>query len=292
MRKHFAWMIVLAALIMGMTCSALAADLPKVAADLLVLANSAYPLNEDDVPADLVKLVSRVNNEDGVNENGGVYTVSSTSIQLRQEAAQALAEMCVAAEEKGLILYVRQGYRSYKEEAERYARLEKRGTPAPKPGETDYQTGLAVTVVGKDWRTKTLTDKFADSREGKWLLKNASKYGFVIRYPKGKDKVTGWAYEPWHLRYVGVKAAKYMESNSMCLEEFCQAMEKAGAMITPKPTKEPKPTKTPKPEKNEDAVSATPAPTPVPSYGPGSVIILDEYGPDGDYEISIVFEGM
>lgn len=261
---------------------ALAEELPEVDGDLLLLANSAAPLAEDYEPEDLVKLVSR---RVGVSKKEGVYTVSSTSIQLRAEAAEALVKMCAAAEDKSVILYVRQGYRSYKDEAARYARLEKRGMAEQKPGENDYQTGLAVTLVNEEWQAQTLTAEFADTKAGKWIAKNAAKYGFVLRYPEGKKDVTGWDAEPWHLRYVGVEAAAYMTANDLCLEEFCALLEAEA------PVEEPVHTISDLPEVDEvvesDATEEPDVePTAEPVYVPGQLVELDDVGPDGDHELS------
>ncbi len=262
---------------------ALGEELPEVDGTLLLLANSEEPLAEDYEPEDLVKLVSRRN---GVSKKEGVYTVSSTSIQLREAAAEALVSMCADAEDDKVILYVRQGYRSYKDEAARYARLEKRGMAEQKPGENDYQTGLAVTLVNEEWQAQTLTAEFADTKAGKWLAKNAAKYGFVLRYPENKKDVTGWEAEPWHLRYVGVEAAAYMTANDLCLEEFC-------ALLVPQETAEPLElaeldtgNDVLEPATAEPTAEPTLEPTPEPVYVPGQLVELDEVGPDGDHEIS------
>lgn len=276
--------------------------LPQVNTELLVLANSAEPMGEEDTPTDLVKLVSR---RAGASTKGTVYTTSATSVQLRAEAADALVAMCAAAEKKDITLYVRQGYRSYADEATRYARLEKRGEAAQKPGETDYQTGLAVTVVGKDWKSKTLTAEFADSKEGKWLIQNAAAYGFVLRYPQNKVTETGWEYEPWHLRYVGVEAAAYMQAHDLCLEEFVGLVKLGGFEEIAAQTQEPEvvpaedasvettePASDPEAvsEENAEELTETPAPTQIPEYEPGQLVELEDVGPDGDHELSFFHE--
>ena len=348
-RKIFAMMMAVL-MVLCASVPALATGTVDIDKDLLVLANSAAPLYSTYEPGDLVKLVSRRNNESGQNANHGVYTVSSSSIQLRYPAAEALSQLCNDAENAGVILYVRQGYRSYEDEANRYARLEKRGEAGQKPGENDYQTGLAVTVVSKEWRAKTLTAAFGDTKEAQWLAANCARYGFVLRYPQGKQDVTGWEWEPWHLRYVGRTAAEIMQLNNLCLEEFCQQMGIDGVIdmgapvvtappVTPAPTlvpeaKEaigddetevidpetqadllpaptaeptvaPAPEVTPVPEVTAAPVPETTAePVPeadeniihldvndspfiMPEFLPEGALILDEYGPDGDYEISL-----
>jgi len=260
--------------------------LPQVNNELLWLASSQEPLVDSYEPGDLVKLNSRRSAEGGTD---AVYTASTTSIQLRAEAAAALVSMCNAAEADKTVLYVRQGYRSYHDEEVRYTRMEKRGEAAQKPGECDYQTGLAVTVVGKDWRTKTLTDEFAQTKEGKWLADNAAAYGFVLRYPENKQDITGWAAEPWHLRYVGVEAAAYMQRNGLCLEELralVNPVEAAGVAVAPAVVEGVETIKiTPTPE---PAPTPTPGPTPEPVEG--QMVVLDEVGPDGDHEIGFYHE--
>ena len=278
-----AWRKIVAILMIMVVAAvpALAEELPEVDASLLVLANSAMPLAEDYEPEDLVKLHSR---RDGVSELKGVYTVSSTSIQLRDEAAKALETMCAAAEKDQVILYVRQGYRSYKDETARYSRLSKRGMAEQKPGENDYQTGLAVTVVNEDWQSKTLTAEFADTKAGKWMAKHAAKYGFVLRYPEGKKELTGWDAEPWHLRYVGVEAATYMVKNDLCLEEFyaltevspnAETVVETVSDLTALENVEPM-----------ERVVAEPVPETI--YTPGRLVELEDVGPDGDHEISFI----
>lgn len=259
-----------------------AEELPVVDNALLVLANSDEPLAEDYAPEDLVKLISR---RSGVSKKEGVYTVSSTSIQLRAEAAEALVKMCAASEDDKILLYVRQGYRSYKDEAARYARLEKRGEAGQKPGENDYQTGLAVTLVDAEWQSKTLTSEFADTKAAKWMAKNASKYGFVLRYPEGKKEATGWDAEPWHLRYVGVEAAAYMAANDLCLEEFCVMIQPQETAVPVEQDDQPE-TELLVTATAQPTAEPTAEPTPEPVYVPGQMVVLDEVGPDGDHEIS------
>lgn len=243
--------------------------------DLLWLANSDAPLSATYEPEDLVKLTSR---RSGGSTEGTVYTASTTSIRLRSEAAEALVRLCSAAEGEGIVLYVRQGYRSYEEEAKRYTRLDKRGEAMQLPGECDYQTGLAVTLVGEAWRSATLTEEFAETAEAAWLAEYAAAYGFVLRYPENKMEITGWEAEPWHLRYVGEEAAAYMAANDLCLEELWAEVM---GDVPQAPVAEPEPTPEP---------TAAPTPAPAFSYVPGQVAPMNEFGPDGDEEISFIFE--
>ena len=86
------------------------------------------------------------------------------------------------------------------------------------PGCSEHETGLAIDITRKGvWRTDP---GFADSKEFKWLEKHAHDYGFILRYPKGKESFTGVAYEPWHWRYVGVDEARKIQASNKCLEEY------------------------------------------------------------------------
>lgn len=255
---------------------AMAETVEQFDADLLWQANSAAPLAAEYEPQDLVKLVSRRN---GGTTEGTVYTASAASIKLREEAAQALVKLCAAAEAEGVILYVRQGYRSYEEETKRYARLDARGEAMQLPGECDYQTGLAATVVGAEQRTGTLDTDFAETAEGMWIAEHAAEYGFVLRYPENKMEITGWDAEPWHIRYVGMEAAEYMHQNGLCLEDLWQGTE-------PAEMEEPV-----APEESVQEAEVIPVPQEAAFvYIPGQVVPLDEFGPDGDREISFIFE--
>ena len=180
-------------------------------ASLLTLGLAGNPMSADDVPDALSQISSAI---DGVN------LVTSRAALLQEQALEPLYRLMQAAAKDGQTLYVRQAYRSYADEERRYELLSGSGQAAQKPGESSYQTGLSVTLVGEDWKTRELTADFADSSEGKWLSAHAAEYGFVLRYPQGKENVTGWHYEPWHFRYVGVSAAATMTRQGLCLEEL------------------------------------------------------------------------
>ena len=130
-----------------------------------------------------------------------------------------------AAWKDNVKLYAQSGYRSYDRQAELYNYYKRTygekyaSRISAKPGTSEHQTGLAMDVtspsVGYD-----LVEKFANTKEGKWVAKNAHKYGFIIRYPKGKENETGYAYEPWHLRYVGKDAAKEIYSKNITFEKY------------------------------------------------------------------------
>lgn len=139
-------------------------------------------------------------------------------------AAKAAARLFQAAREQGLLLYGISGYRSYARQQELYEAHHKQrsqGDPcfvAP-PGASEHQTGLALDVstplIGL-----TLEERFADTKEGRWLTANAPLYGFILRYPKGKEAITGYPWEPWHIRYVTRSLALYLSLTGLTLEEY------------------------------------------------------------------------
>ncbi len=87
------------------------------------------------------------------------------------------------------------------------------------PGQSEHQTGLAMDVSSHKMGFK-LHQSFGETIEGIWLANNAPKFGFIIRYPKGKEHITGYKYEPWHLRYVGVQVAEEIAQKGITLEEY------------------------------------------------------------------------
>ncbi|MBE6887796.1 MAG: D-alanyl-D-alanine carboxypeptidase family protein [Ruminococcaceae bacterium] len=91
------------------------------------------------------------------------------------------------------------------------------------PGTSEHCIGLAADIVSSTWynTNSDLTHSFEDTEHFEWLYENCADYGFILRYPKGKEAVTAITYEPWHYRYVGVEAAKYIMANGLTLEEFC-----------------------------------------------------------------------
>lgn len=153
-------------------------------------------------------------------------SANSDEMKLRKEPAEALERMVNAAKTKGASLKIASGYRSYRtqitiynNEVRQYGKAVA-DTQSARPGHSEHQTGLAVDlqdVAGKC----VVADCFKDLAEGKWLGEHAWEYGFIVRYPLGKDTITGYRYEPWHLRYVGAELATEMHNNGMqTLEEF------------------------------------------------------------------------
>ena len=143
--------------------------------------------------------------------------VSSTGevIQVRSVMANDLKEMINKANEDGAPLILTAGYISYETQEDYYSdRVAMVGETAaqktmPKAGFSEHQTGLAVDFSDKDDGTATTT-AFAESAAGQWLIAHAHEYGFILRYPEGKQDITGYEYQPWHWRYVGRDLANKM----------------------------------------------------------------------------------
>ncbi|GAA1753715.1 hypothetical protein GCM10009767_10950 [Kocuria aegyptia] len=128
--------------------------------------------------------------------------------RMRSDAAEAYKKMVRAAKADGVNIVAVSGYRSYDTQASLYDSYvqqygqETADTIAARPGHSEHQTGLAMDV-GNSSGVCALQDCFEETPVGKWVAANAPAYGFIIRYPKGEQGVTGYTYEPWHLRYVG-----------------------------------------------------------------------------------------
>ncbi len=180
--------------------------------DLLVLVNKKISLPKDFAPADLVGI--------------GGFILAPPGASLRRETAQALSEMKVAALSSGAKLSVVSAYRSYSQQVATFngwvssAGLKNAESFSARPGHSQHQLGTAIDF-GAEGRTD-FSESFGQTTEGVWLSQNAYKYGFVLSYPKGKETITGYAYEPWHYRYIGVDNAAKMTASGKTLEEYLQ----------------------------------------------------------------------
>ena len=140
---------------------------------------------------------------------------------LEKEVTEAYNEMKADASSIGLNIWLASGYRSYSYQNILYNNYVKRDgkvaadTYSARPGHSEHQTGLAFDLNSVD-------DSFANTKEGLWIKDNCHLYGFIIRYPKGKEEITGYKYESWHLRYVGKELAKKLYNNGdwITLEEY------------------------------------------------------------------------
>ena len=181
----------------------------------LVLVNKNYALDSSYAPSDLVlPNVLALGHE----QNKTIY--------LREEASQHLEQLFSAAEqEAGLIFLARSGYRSYETQVSLYQRyVDQNGQEAAdrfsaRAGHSEHQTGLAIDVTA-DSVNGQLTTEFGKTAEGIWLKDNAHRFGYIIRYLEGRESETGYQYEPWHLRYVGVKIATEIYEDQLILEDY------------------------------------------------------------------------
>ena len=129
------------------------------------------------------------------------YSVSESQTYLQSEAAISIEKLFAAAKSDGILLNALKAYSE------------------PSSWDPEHQTGLAIDVSSIN-ANYTTGSTFANSKEGRWLTSNAYKYGFIIRYPKGKEDVTGFEYDPSQLRYVGIELATYLNENNLALEEY------------------------------------------------------------------------
>lgn len=140
-----------------------------------------------------------------------------------------LERMFNDAKRDGMDMYLSCAHRSFEEQEYLYNRaLEKENSYSSElvalPGRSEHQLGLAVDITTRSIDFQ-LEEKFEDTKEGKWLLDNAYKYGFILRYLKGKEDITGYSYEPWHYRYVGnVEVSTYCYNNNLTLEELYEEL--------------------------------------------------------------------
>lgn len=183
---------------------------------LLVLVNKENSVDRDYKPADLTGIKYFASDR------------SSASRYMREEAAEAFHKLVEDGAMEGIEILMTTAYRSYDFQNTLYSNyVANEGQAAAdtfsaKPGQSEHQTGLAVDVSSSSVGYQ-LTTEFKNVAEGKWLKDNAHKYGFIIRFPEGKEHITGYMYEPWHLRYVGVFVAQEIYEMEITLEEYLLA---------------------------------------------------------------------
>lgn len=165
----------------------------------------------------------------------GEYIPELTSLEGGQSfdsrAVGSLEDFIAAARSEGLSVFLSSSYRSYSEQSYLYTRKVAQyggneavaATIVAPPGTSEHQTGLCCDITDKYYPTKD--SSLEETELYKWMYANCAQYGFILRYPKDKEDVTGIIYEPWHFRYVGVEAAEYIMENGLCLEEFLELYE-------------------------------------------------------------------
>lgn len=172
----------------------------------VLLVNATHALPADYQPTELVNLYAQKRH----------FLLATSDIELEREAFEAANRMFKQAEEENMNGFIlTSGYRSREKQSAIYAESQE-GT-AQKPGHSEHETGLAFDVTARfDSGTFEDTPQFA------WLQEHCWDYGFILRYPRDKEDVTGITYEPWHYRYVGVEAAQIIRATGWTLEEYCE----------------------------------------------------------------------
>jgi LAS superfamily LD-carboxypeptidase LdcB len=141
-------------------------------------------------------------------------------LSLQKEAQEQFDKMRADALKSGINIYIVSGYRSYAVQNQifnNYKLNDPKGaeTYSARPGYSEHQTGLAA-----DLNSASASANFQNTKEYAWLTANAHKYGFILRYPKGKEWITGYIFEPWHWRYVGVKVAEKIKELDITFDEY------------------------------------------------------------------------
>lgn len=179
--------------------------------NLLVLVNKEYTISRDYYPTDMVDI------------DGSLST--NQNLKVKREAYDAYKAMLADAQAEGLNFCICSAYRSYElQESLYYNSLSTNGKEYTDkmfayPGRSEHHTGYAidVTSASMNWG---LSQDYADYPDGAWIAENCAEYGFIIRYPKGKEDITGYMYEPWHIRYVGVDIAREITEAGITFEEY------------------------------------------------------------------------
>lgn len=291
---------VILSLVLWLSCSAAMAqqpgvpevswDFPVPLTDVLseyaMLVNGDHLLDKSFVPDPQVKVT-------------GVKRATSAAVYLEETAAEALKLMFEAAnqvteytyvgedgkekvakfdEETGMVLFLKSGYRSYGTQATTYANYLDRNKVddgyVAKPGASEHQTGLCADILNEEYKGRpTMTQDFKWQPEAQWMKENCADFGFILRYTEEAEKTTGIKFEPWHFRYVGENIATYIMAKGITLEEFTEEAQAAVEDFYARGGD----------EDEQMAYEFVKLNSPPISY------VLDEYGEDGDAEVSLAF---
>ena len=171
------------------------------------LVNKYNYLRDDFVPNNLVEMTTPYSKE-------GIYLV--------EEARDNFYKLVDKAKEEGLTIRAFSAYRGYTYQKRLYDKyveadgVNKADTYSARPGFSDHQTGLAIDVDN----TISSFENFTNTKEYQWMLDNSYKYGFILRYPSGKESITTYQFESWHYRYVGLKLAKKIKASNLTFDEY------------------------------------------------------------------------
>ena len=174
----------------------------------LILVNKFYHLSSDYIRDDL----KNASLQYSYSNNKVSEKVLDAFEKMRQDVMNEL----------NVKLMINSSYRSYEEQEEIYNEFKKvslkyADSYAARPGYSEHQTGLAIDITSLEHPS---SKSFSESDEYKWLIDNCYKYGFILRYPEGKDNITGYKTESWHFRYVGLEAAKKTHDENITFDEY------------------------------------------------------------------------
>ena len=183
----------------------------------LLLVNNKYPVHQESINSDVVHLFAHQELTQG-------YGLLDHDIQLSEAIADKFSTMVAAAAKEGVRHFtINSGFRSFDEQGVLYQEM---GADYALPaGYSEHNLGLSLDVGS------TLM-KMDEAPEGEWIEENAWKYGFILRYPEDKTKVTGIQYEPWHIRYVGWPHSAVMEEKNFALEEYLEFLKEQKSIST------------------------------------------------------------
>ncbi|MEE0945497.1 MAG: M15 family metallopeptidase [Acutalibacteraceae bacterium] len=166
---------------------------------------------------------------DGVTYIDGILVVNKTygvpkdyGTGLLPECEEAFKRLVAAAKKDGVDIWISSGFRSYEKQRQFYVGYcnkdgkEKADTYSARPGYSEHQTGLGIDINS----ASTVKYQGIYKTVGEWIAENCYDYGFIVRYPKGKEAITGYQYEPWHIRYMGEELALDIKESGLCLEEY------------------------------------------------------------------------
>jgi LAS superfamily LD-carboxypeptidase LdcB len=180
---------------------------------ITILINKQFGLPHDFVPKNLVKAEM-------------LLSPRSNYPYVRKDAHDALKIMFDAALEDGIELWFHSGYRSYNAQkliydsyVLRYGQA-KADIFSAKPGHSEHQLGLAIDIGTPNVSQGQFSSMFGKSKEGRWVAEHVHLYGFIVRYPEDKTEITGYMYEPWHIRYVGIELAAILFESGKVMEEL------------------------------------------------------------------------
>ncbi len=179
--------------------------------DKLILVNKQYTVSENFVPIDLVAIPGHLSTNQGIS--------------IKSETYNAYLAMLADANAAGHEIKICSAYRSYSLQTSLYNNyvanygVDYANKISAYPGRSEHHTGWALDITSKSMGYG-LSQSFINTPEGQWINENCANYGFIIRYPANKTDITGYMYEPWHIRYVGVDAAKDIMARGITLEEY------------------------------------------------------------------------